>query len=132
MLLVDTSVWSLALRRDHPRRDRHVRRFHDALTDGEVVLTGVVLQELLQGLVDGSAKERLVAELVKLSLLVPSRDDHLMAAELFTTCRRKGVQLGTVDALLAALCIRRDLVLLSTDRDFTHAARHIGLTIWPG
>jgi predicted nucleic acid-binding protein len=130
MLLVDTSVWSLALRRDHPRRDRHVRRFHDALTDGEVVLTGVVLQELLQGLVDGSAKDRLVAQLVKLSLLVPSRDDHLMAAELFTTCRRKGVQLGTVDALLAALCIRRDLVLLSTDRDFTHAARHIGLTIW--
>lgn len=130
MLLVDTSVWSLALRRDHPRRNRHVRRFHDALSDGEVVLTGVVLQELLQGVVDGPVKERLVAELVKLSLLVPSRDDHLMAAELFTTCRRKGVQLGTVDALLAALCIRRDLVLLSTDRDFAHAARHIDLTIW--
>jgi len=131
MLLVDTSVWSLALRRDHPRRNRHVRRFQEALVDGDVVLTGVVLQEVLQGLVEGPTKDRLVAELTKLSLLVPSRDDHLLAAEIFTTCRRNGVQMATVDALLAALCVRRDLVLLSTDKDFIHAAGQIDLVIWP-
>jgi len=131
MLLVDTSVWSLALRRDHPKRNRHVRRFQEALVDGEVVLTGVVLQEVLQGLVEGPTKDRLVAELTKLALLVPGRDDHVLAAEVFTTCRLNGVQLATVDALLAALCVRRGLVLLSTDKDFTHAARHIDLVIWP-
>jgi predicted nucleic acid-binding protein len=131
MLLVDTSVWSLALRRDHPKRNRHVRRFQEALVDGEVVLTGVVLQEVLQGLVEGPTKDRLVVELTKLALLVPSRDDHMLGAEVFTTCRRNGVQLATVDALLAALCVRRGLVLLSTDKDFTHAARHTDLVIWP-
>ena len=99
--------------------------------DGDVVLTGVVLQEVLQGLVEGPTKDRLVAELTKLSLLVPSRDDHLLAAEIFTTCRRNGVQMATVDALLAALCVRRDLVLLSTDKDFIHAAGQIDLVIWP-
>lgn len=130
-MIVDTSVWSLALRRDHPRRNRQVQRFQQALLDGEVVLTGIVLQELLQGLVEGPTKDRLVGELSKLSLLVPGRADHLLAAQLFTTCRRKGVQLATVDALLASLCIRRDLVLLSTDKDFSHASRHIGLKIWP-
>jgi len=130
MILVDTSVWSLALRRDRPSADGHVERFHQALTDGEVVLTGVVLQEVLQGLVDGRAKERLAGELSKLALLVPGREDHLRAAELFTMCRRKGVQLATVDALLAALCIRRDLTLLSTDQDFVHAARHTDLIVW--
>lgn len=130
MLLVDTSVWSLALRRDRPRRSRHVERFGRALTDGEVVLTGVVLQELLQGLVDGATKARLVAELSKLSLLVPTRDDHMLAAEVFTTCRRNGVQLATVDALLAALCIRRRLTMLTTDKDFGHAARFVDLTVW--
>ena len=100
--------------------------------DGEVVLTGVVLQEVLQGLVEGPTKDQLVAELAKLSLLVPNRDDHLRAAELFTRCRRHGVQLATVDALLAALCVRRDMVLLSTDKDFIHASRHIDLVMWRG
>lgn len=131
MLLVDTSVWSLALRRDRPRRNRHVRRFQEALVDGEVVLTGVVLQEVLQGVLVGPTKDRLVAQLSKLPLLVPSRDDHLLAAEFFTACRRNGVQLATVDALLAALCVRRDLAMLSTDKDFIHASRHINLMIWP-
>jgi hypothetical protein len=131
VLLVDTSVWSLALRRDRPKQNRHVRRFEQALVDGDVVLTGVVLQELLQGLVEGPTKDRLVIELSKLSLLVPSRDDHVLAAELFTTCRRNGVQLATVDALLAAICSRRTLALLTTDNDFVHAARHVDLTVWP-
>ena len=48
MLLVDTSVWSLALRRRHPVDSPHVVRFREALTAGEVVLPGIVMQELLQ------------------------------------------------------------------------------------
>lgn len=131
MLLVDTSVWSLAFRRQRPDGGDHVARLQTALADGEVVLTGVVLQEVLQGLLDGPAKERLTQQLSKLSLLVPDRDDHLTAAEVFTRCRRNGVQLGTVDALLAAMCLRRELVLLTTDADFEHAARHVDLRVWP-
>lgn len=131
MLLVDTSVWSLAFRRHRPDGGEHVERLRDALADGEVVLTGVVLQEVLQGLADGSAKDRLTDQLSKLSLLVPGRDDHVAGAEVFTTCHRHGVQLGTVDALLAAICLRRDLMLLSTDGDFAHAARHVDLRVWP-
>jgi predicted nucleic acid-binding protein len=45
-------------------------------------------------------------------------------------CRQAGVQIGTVDAVLAQLCIRHDLTLLTTDRDFTHAARHCRLRVW--
>ena len=130
MMLVDTSVWSLALRRESPRRSRYVQRFHKALSDGEVVLTGVVLQEVLQGLVAGPTRDRLVNEMSKLSLLVPSRDDHLLGAEFFTTCRRSGVQIATVDSLLAAMCSRRNLRLLTTDKDFLHAARHVELSVW--
>lgn len=130
MLLVDTSVWSLALRRDRPRRDEHVRRFEEALRDGEVVLPGIVLQELLQGLSPGPVKDSLVERLSRLALLLPGRADHMAAAELFTQCRRAGVQLASVDALIAAMCVRRDLPLLTTDKDFRHAAPHIGLVVW--
>lgn len=130
MLLVDTSVWSLALRWEQPRRGQHVRRFEQALRDGEVVLPGIVLQELLQGVVPGAVKDRLVEHLSQLALLVPGRADHMVAADVFTECRRNGVQLATVDALIAALCVRRELPLLTTDADFRHAAPHIGLTLW--
>ena len=96
MLLVDTSVWSLALRRRHPVDSPHVVRFREALTAGEVVLPGIVMQELLQNLSDGRIKDGIVAELGKLPLLVPNRSDHRQAAELYTTCRTRGV-VGTVE-----------------------------------
>ena len=65
-----------------------------------------------------------------LPLLVPDRADHIEAAELRNTCRRQGVQVGTVDALLAQLCRRHELVMLSTDRDFELLARHVGVRLW--
>lgn len=49
---------------------------------------------------------------------------------LNNTYRRAGVQLGTVDALIAQLCIRHGLTLLTTDLDFTHAARYCDLEVW--
>lgn len=129
MLLVDTSVWSLALRRRRPVASPHVDRFREALTTGEVILTGIVMQELLQNLGDGNVKEGIVTELDKLPLLVPERGDHQVAAEVYDL-PQKGVQVGTVDALIAALCLRRDLDLLSTDRDFEHMAQFTELKLW--
>ena len=130
MLLVDTSVWSLAMRRPRPVASPHVDLFREALTTGEVILTGIVMQELLQNLGDGNVKEGIVTELDKLPLLVPERGDRGVAAEVYTACRRRGVQVGTVDALIAALCLRRDLDLLSTDRDFEHMAQFTELKLW--
>ena len=40
-------------------------------------------------------------------------------------CRRHGVQLGIIDALIAALAIRHHATLLTTDQDFVHAAAWI-------
>ncbi|MBC8056354.1 MAG: hypothetical protein H7Y61_07220 [Rhizobiales bacterium] len=53
----------------------------------------------------------------------------MTAAELRNTCRREGIQVGTIDALLAQLCIRHDLTLLSTDNDFKLAAPHGALRV---
>ena len=63
-------------------------------------------------------------------LLAPHRQDHIDAAELRNTCRRAGIQLGTVDALLAQLCIRHHLTPLTTDNDFSHAALRCRLNVW--
>ena len=130
-LFVDTSVWSLAFRRDTPGAEPAVVRLSRGLAEAESIFTtGLVLQELLQGFRGPRARDRIVERFAALPFLVPERGDHVGAASLRNDCRRRGVQIGTIDALLAELCIRRELTMLSTDRDFERIARHTTLDLW--
>ena len=130
-LLVDTSVWSLALRRDAAANEPEVAALKDALAGSDIVMTtGVVLQELLQGFVTPKARSQIIESFAALGLIQPDRDDHIAAADLRNSCRKSGVQIGTIDALIAQLCIRHGLILLSTDRDFQHASRYCKLKLW--
>ena len=129
--LVDTSVWSLALRRDVESTAQEVCALRDALLGtAQVVTTGLLLQELLQGFAGPKARRQLLERFAALAFLQPDREDHIEAAEIRNACRRKGVQLGTIDALLVQLCLRHDLTLLTTDMDFSAAARHTQLRVW--
>lgn len=130
-LLVDTSVWSLAFRRDERSSAPEVRALRQALESGEsVVTTGVILQELLQGFAGPRARLAIIERFSALPLLTPDRQDHIDAAEMRNRCRRAGVQIGTIDALIAQLCIRHRLTLLTTDSDFERAAAHCPLRVW--
>lgn len=130
-LFVDTSVWSLALRRDSLSSSAEVRTLVRAIETGEIILTtGLVLQELLQGFSGPKAREQILDRFSAIPLLAPDRDDHIGAAELRNRCRRAGIQVGTIDALLAELCIRHELTMLTTDNDFTHIANHCALKVW--
>jgi predicted nucleic acid-binding protein len=130
-LFVDTSVWSLALRRDSPPEAAPVRALLRAIESGETLLTtGLVLQELLQGFSGPKARAQILDRFAAVPLLVPDREDHIAAAGLRNGCRRAGVQIGTIDALLAQLCIRHDLTMLSTDDDFRRIGGHSALKLW--
>ncbi|MCO5116863.1 MAG: PIN domain-containing protein [Burkholderiaceae bacterium] len=130
-LLVDTSVWSLALRRDAEQGEPQVAVLRAALLGAQQVFTtGLVLQELLQGFSGPKARDALIERFAALALLQPDRGDHIDAADLRNRCRRKGVQVGTIDALLIQLCRRYELTLLTTDRDFEAARRHVDFGLW--
>ena len=130
-LLVDTSVWSLALRRDAPADVPEVRALRDALAGGEIVATtGVILQELLQGVVPERVRTQITDMFAALEYLTPSREDHVAAAGVRNTLRSAGVQVGTIDALIARLTIAGEHTLLTTDNDFRAASRHISLSLW--
>jgi predicted nucleic acid-binding protein len=130
-LLVDTSVWSLALRRDGAHKAKEVLALREALTGADsVVTTGLVLQELLQGFNGPKAKEAIIERFGALPLIQPDRQDHVAAAEVRNACRRGGVQIGTIDALLIQLCGRYEMTLLSSDKDFANAARHVPFRLW--
>jgi predicted nucleic acid-binding protein len=128
-VFVDTSVWSLALRRNTSSAPE-VDRLQRALAGGDTVITtGIVLQELLQGFRGPKAAERIIQRFSLLPLVVPEIDDHIEAARWRNHCRRKGIQVGTIDALIAQLCIRYELLLLARDDDFEHMARHTPLSL---
>ncbi|HOW46047.1 MAG TPA: PIN domain-containing protein [Burkholderiaceae bacterium] len=130
-LLDDTSVWSLALRRDAPATEPEVAALKDALAGASVVVTtGLVLQELLQGFGPPKARAQVISSFAALALIQPDREDHIAAAGLRSACRAAGAQLGTIEALIAQLCIRHSLTLLTTDRDFVRAAKHSKLKLW--
>ena len=129
-VFVDTSVWSLAFRRAQPPSVPQVQLLATCLERGDLVIaTGLVLQELLQGFRGPKAKGQITQRFSHLPMISPEIEDHIEAAALRNLCRRKGTQVGTIDALIAQLCIRHDLPLLTTDEDFRRIARHSSLEL---
>jgi predicted nucleic acid-binding protein len=126
-----TLVWTLAFRRGVEIDVPQVQVLKTALERGDsVVSTGLLLQEVLQGFVASKSRRVLMTHFSALPFINPSRQDHMEAALLRDQCRRHGVQLGTLDALIAQLCIANNLILLSTDLDFAHATTFCALRIW--
>lgn len=102
-----------------------------ALAGGDVVATtGIILQELLQGVVREQVRTQIIDTFGALEYLVPTRQDHIAAAHVRTSLRSVGVQVGTIDALIAHLAIAGGHMLLTTDRGFVVAARHVDLRVW--
>jgi predicted nucleic acid-binding protein len=119
------------MRRDRSDGHPSVDFLADALRhEGSIFTTGLILQEILQGFNGPKARKQILDRFTPLPLLVPQREDHTAAADLRNDCRRRGLQVGTIDALLAQLCIRHELVMLSTDRDFEYIATIAPLRLW--
>jgi predicted nucleic acid-binding protein len=126
-------VWSLALRRTDPPAVPEVAALGEALEQGDLVFTtGLVLQELLQGFRGPKARDAIIHRFASLPFLVPERSDYIEAAEVRNECRRGGVQIGTIDALLAGLCLSHGLTILTTDNNFHRIADILPLSCWRG
>lgn len=95
----------------------------------ELLTTGLVLQGLLPGFSRPRDRARILDRFAVLPLPVPDRRDHAEAAELRDTCRRGGIQIGTIAALLAQLCLRYHLAMLTADKDFRRIARSCRLRV---
>lgn len=129
-LLVDTSVWSLAMRRDEQPNSPELKLLIKALDSGEEIYsTGVILQELLQGFSGAKSADAIVERFTAIPMLIPDTADHIQAAELRNKSRRKGIQVGTIDALIAQLSLRYQLSLLTADKDFKHMSKAVKLKL---
>lgn len=130
--IVDTSIWSLALRKKTLKANEElaVKKLRKLIDYGEhVFITGIILQEILQGIKNRGHFERVKKVFLYYEVLNAHGDDHVYAAELFNKCRSKGVTASTVDFLIAAIAIKNDCRLFTADKDFECIARYTELQV---
>ena len=128
-VLVDTSVWSLALRRRTPARERAVETLRALIEGGRVAMIGVIRQELLSGIRTRDAFERVRDHLRPFADEPLDTADFERAAEHFNACRAQGVQGSNADFLICAAAERRGFHILTTDEDFTRFATVLPITL---
>jgi hypothetical protein len=132
-VLVDTSVWSLALRRRpgnlQPAEVRLRDELADLVRDGRVVMIGPVRQELLSGVRPPVEHARLRAHLRAFEDDPLVTADFEAAAEAHNRCRAAGVAGSAIDFLICAAATRRGLAILTADRDFDRYAPVLGLRL---
>jgi predicted nucleic acid-binding protein len=132
-VLVDTSVWSLALRRRPGHLAAAEERLRDELADlvrgGRVVMIGPIRQELLSGVRTEAEHGRLRAHLRAFDDEPLVTADYETAAEAHNRCRTAGVAGSAIDFLICAAASRRDLAILTTDQDFERYSRVLGLRL---
>ena len=129
-VVVDTSVWSLALRRNTQNGAIPIINIlRDLTSDGRVVLLGVIRQEVLSGVRYSEQFIRLRDYLRAFPDLELTSEDYELAAEFFNTCRSNGVQGSNTDFLLCAVAHRRGYSIFTTDKDFENFRLHIPVTL---
>jgi predicted nucleic acid-binding protein len=119
-LLVDTSVWSLALRRKNtaslsPDEEKLKAELVRAIQDGRVAMLGLLRQELLSGIKEKTQFDKVKAALDAYLDEPINTADHEFAARVYNECRNQGVEAGTVDILICAVAVRRGWEVLSRD-----------------
>lgn len=129
-MLVDTSVWSLALRRAKRVDDTTIRELGELIVEGRVVLMGAIRQELLSGIKVKTQFELLREHLRAFPDLELDEGDYEEAASAFNQCRGNGIQGSNTDFLICAAASRRNLAIYTTDRDFQQYAKVLDLELY--
>lgn len=129
-VLIDTSVWSLALRRRAPRHEA-VDELRRLVASGRVAMVGAIRQEILSGIREVAAFEQLRDHLRAFPDEPIATADYERAAEFFNVCRRHGVQGSNTDFLLCAVAANHAFPILTTDDDFKRYAMTLPFTLQP-
>jgi predicted nucleic acid-binding protein len=122
-VLVDTSVWSLALRRPannplSPQQRASVSALGELVRDGRAMMIGAIRQELLSGVKTQSQFDVLRDSLGAFEDVLLSREIYESAAQTFNSCRANGVQGSNTDFLICAVSMFHQVPIFTLDGDF--------------
>jgi predicted nucleic acid-binding protein len=126
-VLVDTSVWSLVLRRINQPVES--RQLENLILSSLVVMIGPIRQELLSGISNESNFIKLKTKLEAFDDFKITTNDYETAAKFYNTCRKNGAQGSHTDFLICAVAYNNDLIIYTTDIDFDYYAKYLPIKL---
>jgi len=131
-VLVDTSVWSLALRKNNKSLEDNkiINELKELIKELRVKIIGPIRQEILSGIKDKILFEKLKDKLKYFPDDDISTEDYENAAELYNLCRGKGIQGSHIDFTICSIAIRKKYVIFTLDKDFENFSKIIGLKLY--
>jgi len=134
LVLVDTPVWSLALRRKagdlNAKEEALTQSLAELIRDGRAQLMGVVRQELLSGIREEDRFRKLRDYLRAFDDPRLELADYEEAAQMHNRCRSRGIAGSAIDFLICAVADRREWQMFTTDRDFERYGRVLGVKLY--
>jgi len=135
MVLVDTPVWSLALRRKsgdlNPQEEHLVGTLAELIREGRAQIMGPIRQELLSGIREEQHFHKLRQYLRAFDEPGLEAQDYEEAARMNNRCRARGIAGSAIDFLICAVAVRRGWQVFTTDRDFAHYAKVLAVRLYP-
>jgi len=132
-VLVDTSIWSLALRRAphhlSVEQSRRVSALEELIAEGRARLLGPVRQELLSGVKHADQFARLRTRLRIFPDVELEEEDYENAAEISNHCESHGVVGSSIDMLLCSVALRRGWAIFTSDRNFERYAKYASIVL---
>lgn len=128
-ILVDTSIWSLALRREATSFPQKETLSH-LISDGLVRIIGPIRQDLLSGIPDKEQFEALKSHLKYFPDTPILTEDYELAAAFFNTCRKNGIQGSHIDFLICAIGVTHNFEIYTTDNDFLNYREHLPIRLF--
>jgi hypothetical protein len=133
-VLIDTPIWSLALRRkprDLNSQEQHlIQALQELIQEGRAQLMGPIRQELLSGIRDEERFHKLRSYLRAFDEPNLESQDYEEAAHMSNQCRARGIAGSSIDFLVCATAQRRNWQIFTTDKDFGHYAKILPLNIF--
>jgi hypothetical protein len=133
-VLVDTSVWSVALRRKAISDEERVvvAKLQELIESLQVVIIGPVRQEILSGIARDQQFQLLKTKLAAFEDLPVAPDDYEKAAFFYNICRVNGVQGSHIDFLICAVAANQKLPIFTLDKDFYRYAELLPIKVYSG
>jgi hypothetical protein len=126
-VLVDTSVWSLALRRRRTSSNEIVAELVKLIREGRVLMLGAIRQEILSGIRDTVQFETLRERLRDFPDLDLDAADYEEAAACYNRCRSHGIQGSNTELLMCSVALRYEVPIFTTDEDFENYEPILGM-----
>lgn len=130
-VLVDTCIWSHALRSKKPEFESQVKSLETLIANRRVLIIGAIRQEILSGYSDLNKFEQLKTKLSYFENTPILDEDYIIAAKFYNECRQKGVQGSHIDLLICAVAVRLNIPIFTSDKDFGFYQQHLPIKLYP-